>query len=853
MSFRSLMLANLLGGLFFSYNSYVFAVETCLEALSKASDTPAKVATRAQKQEVKQEVTKPSPKVQTATSAAPLAVNAAGVPIVPIHKVQIKLSDLMATGSNNPILAHPALVLNSAQKYFQLLRLKPPKIVKDPVFRVNDVRVFPVFTDDLDLQVGRSIIGQYNPLEVAVDHISSSARGEKSGKFFAAVGPSGTGKTELFYILNATRAKLGQINPHFYEFSFVWKNLDKIPALKGLVPTFGGKAAFNEIRPDMPRSPFTLLRPDMQEEAMAGIRSELEAFLGFSVFEWTDPTPKDAAILEQIFIHKEKEIASGAKTIDEITPTRYLKILEDFVRIVPRLKSNEKDSIIRFLGPNPNFAKLFVDQNPMRALVYPNTSPLAWEYTGKVLQQDGRALIFDEAPRNEKEVLDVFLELAQNDIAEADGPAVELDVMTMTTGNDESIVSARESGDLNAYMDRSNIVPMRLNLHPHEISKIAILMAGTKNFMMRSLTKENAKLKPLDINEAYPLPNFEGMLEGVYRRHALYYKTGVNSDPILISPHTLEMLGLTAAATRLVINPAVFKGFKGEFEKIGAQHHYFLRPIDRLKLILGLDNVNMAVRAEIAKFSQLAKEGEKGISSRDVQSWLKASLDLAIQQGFSVLTPEILDTIFNKLIDQGTIEVKNNNIREDWKRRYRSVKINMILPALHRDIEEIVAGHGQRALRLYQTIVSELIALSEDSAAEVWHRDDQRAPQIINKTRLEAIKVKYKQLHGREFTPGFLMAHFSKAGRQESNRELLSAVEAYITDNELDIADTAKEVIAYYSGDSVSPEIEKNVSAIEGRLSSYGYDENSFRAALNYWHILQSEKTRGPGNRNLGR
>ena len=825
---------NLMGGLFFSYN--VFAAGTCVEALGVTKN----------KEEVAVE---PSPEVQAAAAVSMEDEVVADIPVVPIDKVRITLSDLMATGADNPILKHPALVLNAPQKYFQLLRLKKPTTVKDPVFGVSDVRVFPAFTDDLGIDVGRSIIGQYGPLEAAVDHISSLARGEKGGKLFAAIGPSGTGKTELFYVLNAARAKLGQVNPAFYEFSFVWKGLDKIPALKGLVPTLGGKVAFNEILPDMPRSPFTLLRPDMQEEAMAGIRTELEAALGFSVFEWTDPAPKDAAIIEQIFAHKVKAIRDGEKTIDDITPANYLKVLEEFVRIVPRPQSNEKDSIIRALGPNPNFAKLFVDQNPMRALIYPNTSPLAWEYTGKVLQQDGRALIFDEAPRNEREVLDIFLELAQNNIAEADGPAVELDVVTMTTGNDESILSARENGDLNAYMDRSNVAPMRLNLHPHEISKTAILMLGSKNFMMRSLTEPGAKLEPLEINKAYPLPSAEGLLKGVYRRYAIYYKVGANSDPILISPHTLEMLGLTASVTRLVLDPAALKGIQGEFEKIGAQHNYFSRPIDRLKMILGLDTVNMAVRTELAKFSQLAREGEKGVSSRDIQTWLKASLDLAIQQGYGVLTPEILDVAFNKLIDQGTIEISSHNIRADWKRRYRSVKINMILPALHRDIEEIVAGHGQRALRLYQTIVSELVALAEDSAAESWHPDDQRASQTINKKRLAEITAKYKELHGREFSPSFLLAHFSKAGRDEPNRELLAAVEAFITDNELDIADTAKEVIAYYSGESVSPEIERNVSAIEGRLASYGYDENSFKAALAYWHILQSDKTRDPATR----
>lgn len=761
-----------------------------------------------------------------------------------ISDVKINLSDLYDPTNNNPIISYPTLIMTSAQKYLQLVNIGSPVKSKDPNFRAHDIYIYPAFSGQLGLPKTGMIVGQYHAVEALVSHITSAARGDRGGKIFGAIGPAGTGKTELFNVLDGIRTELSKSNPQFFEFSFKWKGLHNVPALRGLTPKMGGDVGFAEIDPDIKRSPFTLLRSDMQKEIVDAVRSEVEKRLGFKVEVWFQPAPKDIEIIEQIMSHEYSEIASGYKSIDDLTPEEYLAALEKYVRVVPKLRAKGGSSeIIRALGGNPNFQKLYVEQNPLRMMLYPGQSALAWDFTGKVVQQDGGALIFDEAPRNEKEVLDSLLEVAQNSVAEADGPPIRLDIISMFTGNDESIASARENGNLKAFMDRSHTVPMRLNLHPWEIAKTALLMVGPDKFLMRKLgTGKVEKLVPLVLNEVFPLPDSEGNLKGIHRRYAIYYSHNSNEAPVLISPHSLEMLSLTASITRLVVDPKEFTKFPGEFEKITPQHQYFVNPVARLKMILGQDNVNLAVRTELAKLSRLTREGESGISSRDMQSWIKEAFDMAIKQGFGVLTPEIIDAAFNKLLNEETIIVPSTALRTEWLKRYSLIKNHFTLPGLHRDLQEIIAGHGQRAERLYDTVIGEIIALSEDASANSWQPDNSAPAQPINKKRLDSIKAKYKDLHNREFSPNFLLRHMASSSREIRNPELLAAVEAYLTETELEIADTAKELIAYHNGSNTNPEIQKTASLIEARLANYGYDNASFAAALSYWSVLHGQQ-----------
>ena len=231
----------------------------------------------------------------------------------------------------------------------------------------------------------------------------------------------------------------------------------------------------------------------------------------------------------------------------------------------------------------------------------------------------------------------------------------------MCIRDSQSIDSASEDQDLDASLDRSSVWPMRLNLQPQEIIKLAVHMVGGNNFLMRELGNGNTELQPLEMNKVFPEAQGLETLPSTYRRYALYYQTHPSVPKVLISPLSLELIGYTAALTRIVTDPKVFQRFPGEFEKIRPQSHYFQNPLARLKLYMGLENTNDSVRADLMKFSRLAHEGEMGISSRAIQEWIKTALDIAKAKGLGVLTPEIVDTAFRTLMDGETLKPKSDD------------------------------------------------------------------------------------------------------------------------------------------------------------------------------------------------
>lgn len=209
------------------------------------------------------------------------------------------------------------------------------------------------------------------------------------------------------------------------------------------------------------------------------------------------------------------------------------------------------------------------------------------------------------------------------------------------------------------------------------------------------------------------------------------------------------------------------------------------------------------------------------------------------------MTPMIMDEAFKKLIDKGTIKPSKKSLRAEWLNRYRMVKTEFILPALYKDIRKIVSGDGEKAERIYDLIVKEIIARSENPDATEFIPDDGSSPQPIEDKRLDEIKAKFKEIHKFEFNDGFLLRHLGGAaigGNITRNSELLEAIQAWLVDNESDTSDTANQIADYYEGRNNDPKIERIVTEAEARMMSYGYDRESFREAIAFWRKLVYEQ-----------
>ncbi|MCB0355811.1 MAG: hypothetical protein KDD40_02330, partial [Bdellovibrionales bacterium] len=772
-----------------------------------------------------------------------------------------QLKDFLSTDLEENLAAkHPFSVLSAAQKYWPIVNRLKPKKVKDPLYRVKDVLLYPAFTGELESSQGNQIIGQEEAIQELVTYIHAKARGDKSSKMILLVGPGGTGKTEAMTVLDWNRNWLSMNDESFYEWTYDFVHLDKIPSLKRM-----GEM----LTAEMKRSPFTLLREDIQDEVLELVGDKVREFAGYDLEEWRTPDPKAKVIIEEIMKNHVNEYAEGSWHLEDIPKEIYLSVLQQHVKIVRRFRDFKHNpaNLVRAVPENPNYSQLFTSEDISKKLFYPDDSPLAYHFRGKVLRQDGGALAYDEFFRNDKNLLNTNLEIAQNGVVETDtGPALKLDALAILTANDESVDEAKDNMALKALIDRMHKVPMRHLLHPYQIAKAFLYTYGEKQFSMRSLLEEsaetgeqtsvrtpNGKIEPLALNKAYPLPEADGKLVGIEGRYALYYDYN-RDQSILISPHALETIGLTAGITRLVTDVNAMSEHWHEMQVVSPRSHLYTNPAARMKVIMGEQSLEEKVRLDLYRVKNLMREGETGISHRDIESWFKTALELTVQKGRTSLTPMILDEAFKMLIDRETIAPENKNLRAQWLNRYRMVKNEFILPALYQDIRKIVSGDGEKAERLYDQIVKEIVARTDNPDVDDYIPDDGSSPQPIKDKRLKEIKQKFREIHKFEFNDSFLLRHLGGAavgGSVTRNAELLEAIQAWLVDNESDTSDTANQIADYYEGRNRDPKIEGIVTEAEARMAAYGYDRESFREAIAFWKKLVYEKnTQNPQSLN---
>ncbi len=770
----------------------------------------------------------------------------------------------------NIAISHPATLVSAAQKYAMIINVGAKKRTRDPVYKIKPLTVYDVFAGNVDGTGGKLIVGQEEAIHEVVNYIYSQASGSREGKIPILIGPHGTGKTEALMILDALAQYYQSKDARFAEYTFEWKDIEKIPSLAPLLPSRGGENVFTALRDELGDSPFVLLRQDMQEQVLSQVSPQIESQIGFKLRVQRDPaSPKTAEMLQKVFEHYVPEIREGLITVDDISRNQYLDILSKHIRVVKKVPTRSMASnIIRAVPENPNYSLLFAAQDLRKRLFYPEDSALMYNFTGKVLRHHRGSLSLDEFFRNDPALINLFLELFQNGIMETDtGPAVKMDAITVLTSNNESVAKAKDDGAVLAILDRMIKIPMRWDVHPHRISKISLLLVDAKNFKMRKLptgeesSSENFTWKPVyetlpdgtqvnRLNELYPIQNAEGNLVGAAGRYAVSYRLG--GRDVLIAPHTLEMLGTIVSATRLVTDASKMKDYWSELNVVSEGSHFFTSVKYRMDIILGKTKPEDAVLKDLTKMHDLVEEGREGISARDTKRWLEKAMALAVERGNGVLTPYILDMAFKELMDKNEMTIPPGK-RAEWLKRYQIIKQEFILPALYADIRNIISGDGESANRMYDVVEKELVALSTNEAAREFIPDDASEPQPINRSRLEKIKAHYKKLYGREFQTGFLLRHLAGvqgSGKKVRDNELLNAIQSFITEQELDLTVNVQKIGQYYRGETNDPKVERMAQDAESRFARYGYDRASFIEAVSYFDRIRTEKEANDANPN---
>lgn len=753
--------------------------------------------------------------------------------------------------SKNLAVLHPSSVLSAPQVLYRVIHSLPSRTILDPEYRTHRVKVYPVFHGEHELLKDSLIVGQYEAISDLVDSITMLASGGKGGKVPLLVGPGGTGKTEMATVLTKIESQLAQKDPEFFRYTYEWVGLENIPSNRPLVTNLGDSSKALVLRAQTNDSPFTLLRHDLQDEVMQISHKAIEAKVGIAPNAWRHPNPRDQKILESIFEYEYPEIAEGHNSINDLTREQYLAVLSKYVRVVRNelpFSESQPTAIIRNKGENPDYSKLIADTDLRLRLYYKTDDARLYNFNGELLKSSHGIYVFDEYFRNPIELLEKTLELFQNHTIEGDSLPVKLDAVGMLTSNDESVEKAKKKGAIAAVLSRLKVIETPWNIHPYQIAKAALVSQGLNTFYMRPLEHEEGTTsdwKPIDINQVYTEPMRADTTERILGPDGRF-QVGCNykGQRILIAPRTLEMLGLVASASRLSVEPEKMEQYWNELNVISANTNYYVNVKSRLDVIMGNVDPETALRAELYKVKTLTKEGHTGMGSRPVMEWLERALALASETPTRTLTPRILDRALEEMAKDPKALGLEGITRANFLLRWKLVKMEFVLPELLKDVERIATGDGHRAERIYDEVVSDMIALSSNKDATHYTPDDGGNQVVIRHDRLNEVKAIYKQLYNKELVDGVIMVHLKNSrGSAKVSRspELLAAITKWLMQRDSSVSETITQIVNYYDGKAEpSRELERKIENIHNRLYAFGYDEASFKDVLFFIQQLQT-------------
>ncbi len=746
---------------------------------------------------------------------------------------------LSADPTKNLAYRHPSIVMGAVQKYYAVLEHPkyPERTVVDPTYPVRTVQLIPIFSDGVSEAGKKLVIGQYEAAKELKNYFRELASGREAGKGLLFIGPPGTGKTELLYIIDKALDNMAQNDPNYFEYTYRWKNLHEIPDLEPLVANKETGALF--IKP-LQRSPITLLPAQLQKRVLALAAPRVQEMIGFDPAPCLSPDPQAKEILEHIInFYRNKE------GVSQVTEEKFVEWLDKHIDVVRRVPEDVQTSgVIDYQGKHPTDGQLFVSENVMLSQIYTKNSALSYDYNGQVSRRDGRGVFLDELYRNEEGFLNKLLNFIQNGVVQSAGaPPLVMDTVVLAATNDENFIEARKRPGANAAIDRLSKSLMRQSISPTQIAQTSLHMVSKGNtekiFKMRAL--DAAAVEPAELTKLYPAPSENGDLLGPEGRYAVYYSVGRGKD-ILIAPHALEMIGLVVAGTRLVRDPQqVPESVTKKLNDVSAvQSHNFTSVKARLDLITRRVRAESPVYTDLDRLNKLLREGDKGISARDAERWLSKAIDIAIRKNSSV-TPLIVEEAFNELMDKSAlIDVKDPR-RTEWEDIVSVIKADFLLPELTKEVMAVIANDSGAARSLYDVIKSEAIALATDSKTQYWYNGAER--RIIDRERFDEIRKLYRVVNNDELVPGKFLdydAHEAKKKDRVPYAPLMRVVEQYLLKTTLKTSALVR-VVDYFDGRSVDDSTKALGEHVEINLVRMGYDRESFKQALRFVYEVDYE------------
>jgi len=711
--------------------------------------------------------------------------------------------------------------------------------------------VYKIFSKTNDVSGDRQIVGQYEGIKAVVDGIEAQARGSKAGvKVPLLVGIHGTGKSEFRTVIanalkNMTRK---QEKFHFHEISWQIASLKDIPGVGNYIKTIQEQ----EFRSPLHSSPVSIL-PKAYQKAIKKLSYEIIAdMIGpYPVFEM-EPDPISKYIRDNIlsyYMGSKDEYVTGR--LEELgiernregrfSPLDEVKILDQYVKI-RRVILGEPGTVplIDAQGDDIDYQGLIMSENPVFRMLAGPTNVWSWNYNGAVLSGSRNFIFLDEFFRNDPALRDLFLGILESRVVSRGGsPAVPIDSVIIAATNSANLDKAKADTKSLAQVNRMRQIPFEWSTHPGEIAKILLYMNGKGLKMSRLDSEEDsediweeAEYTSIDVDELFPeMQNGKPMKSSDGRYKLIYGES--EEDGVFIAPHALMFMSEFIATTRMNTSVKSAQELKGGEQIIGDP--IFKDPLTRLKVLKNEVNILTSQQKELYKLSKKLREGSFGLSSRVAGTWFAESLIEARQPGNdNTLTPIILRRVYDRLLNEGTLEVEDIPTELKWKALMDTVAEGLLIPKLHNDIYSSYHNDG-KASEIYEEIIQEIVTLVQDPQAKVYEFN--KSMMSIDRDRLKSVGQIYEKKTGKplafqQLAMFYLGQLTRKDGTHRKNKELMEAISEYLATS-LDKYISVKDLLDFAEKSTGSKDVSEKFRSVESILiHKLGYNKRSIIDAL---------------------
>ncbi|MAF90543.1 MAG: hypothetical protein CL674_04655 [Bdellovibrionaceae bacterium] len=596
------------------------------------------------------------------------------------------------------------------------------------------------------------------------------------------VGPHGSGKSAILSVITGgLKAATEFGGKKFAYYTFSWKNLDKIEALRSGLKKLDGKYV-GTLENGLNENPLVLLPKNYQKAMLDGeVKEVVRDMVGTDPNPFLETSPLTEKIREEILA---QELIEKGKELSAENIIAALNEYVDVKRVV--LKDT---AMLDAQGKDWNPDQLFIKQNIVKSMSLSTDNPMLYEY-GIVARASGTALFLDEVLRNEKDLQNKWLTLFQDRyIQNGSSMKVPLDMLILTATNTANIREIKQDETGDAALDRYQNIPFNYDTKPNVIAQTLAYMKGGELFaekigeestgeLVRVFPNSSEKSESL-LNKLWVSPEIGQKAVVPHGRYRLWIGNG--KDRISIAPHVWELISDVVAASRMYtkVNEAKNAGLAGDVLK----ETVYTEPIQRIRYFNGDVTFGRGIHDELFSVTQKMGEGEAGIPTRQATRWINTALYIASKPGFN----NTLDvTALRMALDQMANDNRDNipaNLYHQIVGYFDGLLKVVYIPKFRKDFESAVIADPAHEKRTYQTFLKMAKAME---AGESTYKDASNEVMPVNENFVRKVKKAFLTYEGEEFTLDFIASYalegmITGERSAEEHPGLMAAVRHYLS------------------------------------------------------------------------